>query len=87
MPVREIFRHWSVATNTPHTGAAGEGTRCSGAKRPRSHKTPEEVMLSQAATKSDVRQLKTEFMREFKARVCLILAAGIALLFGLLKVF
>lgn len=44
-------------------------------------------MLSQAATKLDLRHFKTEFTREFTARVCLILAAAVALLFGLLNVF
>ena len=44
-------------------------------------------MLSQAATKSDLGQLKTAFTREFTARMGLILAGAVALLFGLLKVF
>lgn len=44
-------------------------------------------MLSQAATKLDLQQIKTEFMREFTARMCLILAGAIGLLFGLLKLF
>jgi hypothetical protein len=62
-------------------------SRGSGAKSRRSHKAPEKKMLSQAATKLDLRQLKTDFIREFTARMCLILAGAVALLFGLLKVF
>ena len=42
-------------------------------------------MLSELATKRDLRQLKTEFEREFTVRMGLILASAVVLLFGLLK--
>jgi len=47
----------------------------------------ENKMFSDVATKQDLQQLKREFECEFAARMCLILAGAVALLFGLLKIF
>ena len=44
-------------------------------------------MFSDVATKLDLQQLKTEFVRELTLRISLVLAGEIALVFGMPKMF